>query len=83
MKMWKKLNVLPASVVFIAMTASAAIAQNADYTLAATPPAPAIGLEYQQGAFYYGTDCGGNSVMTAASGSRPCPASFSAVRQVR
>src|ERR1700733_3988762 len=57
MTMLNRLSVLLTALAVIA-AADAAMAQSAD--LSTVSPKESAGLEYRQGAFYYGSDCGGN-----------------------
>ena len=53
----------------VAAGMNTAVAQSADLASAS----PEAGLGYRQGAFYYGSDCGGNSAMEARSRVKAAP----------
>jgi len=57
----------------LAVIAAAAAGMNAAAAQSADPASPQAGFGYPQGAFYYGSDCGGNSVMEARSRVKATP----------
>ena len=65
--MLNKLSLLLAVIAAAAAGMNAAAAQRSD------PASPEAGLGYRQGAFYYGSDCGGNSAMEARSRVKAAP----------
>ena len=73
--MLKMMSVLLTAIALMAAAAatSAAMAQSAVPVSTASLPVQEDGLAYRQGAFYYGSDCGGNSVMGARSRVKAAP----------
>ena len=73
--MLKKLSLLLTAISIVAAAAATntAMAQSAGLAATETLPMQADSLEYRQGAFYYGSDCGGNSVMEARSRVKAAP----------
>jgi len=65
--MLNKLSLALMAVAAMAAGMNTAVAQTSDLA------SPQAGFGYRQGAFYYGSDCGGNSVMEARSRVKAAP----------
>ena len=73
--MLNKLSLLLTAIALAAVVAgtNTAAAQSSDLAPVSISPMKTAGFEYRQGAFYYGSDCGGNSAMEARSRVKAAP----------